>query len=178
MTGTPFSSNKLNKTLNKIVKILLKNKIYDWFIAYGTLLGIVRNNSCINNDDDIDIIINIKCLKKLLKVLEKNNYKILYSFFGDYPKPKTNIFIKVQENNEPTIDFYFALNNKDIYHDLWENKYWYNCILYAKPWKDTYLLLPKNPELKLKCIYGDDWETPRQRGEYTGYNNVKNNIIL
>ena len=31
-----------------------KYNINNWFIAYGTLLGIVRNNNCINYDDDID----------------------------------------------------------------------------------------------------------------------------
>lgn len=179
MAGENFSSKILNNTLLKIAKILLKNEIYDWFIAYGTLLGIVRNNSCIDNDDDIDIIIDIKHQDQLLKILEKNKYKIIMSNFSDYPKSNTKIFIKVQKNNEPSIDFYFALEDKYVYHDVWENKFWIDCAPFVlKPWKGTNLILPKNAELKLKCIYGDDWETPRKRGEYIGYIQAKKNIIL
>ena len=69
MAGDQFSSNILDNTLQKIVSLLFKNKIYYWFIGYGTLLGIVRNNSCINNDDDIDIIIDIIHYDELLILL-------------------------------------------------------------------------------------------------------------
>ena len=50
-------SHHLNNGLKQIVKDLDEYKINNWFIGYGTLLGIVINNSCINNDD-IDIIID------------------------------------------------------------------------------------------------------------------------
>ena len=40
-----------------IVTLLNDNNIDKWFVCYGTLLGLVRENSCIDNDDDIDIII-------------------------------------------------------------------------------------------------------------------------
>ena len=56
MAGISESKDKLNSSLIKISKILNKNKFDQWFIAYGTLLGIVRNNSCIDGDDDIDIM--------------------------------------------------------------------------------------------------------------------------
>jgi hypothetical protein len=73
----------------------------------------------------------------------------------------------------------YPLEDKYVYHDVWENKFWVDCAPFVlKPWKDTTLLLPKNAELKLKCIYGDDWKTPRKRGEYIGYKKVEKNIIL
>ena len=179
MAGDQFSSEILNYTLNKIVKILLENEIFDWFIAYGTLLGIVRNNSCINNDDDIDIIIDIKHREKLLNILENNKYKVVMYKYKNYPEKNTNIFIKVKKNNEPTIDFYFALEDRYVYHDVWENKFWIDCAPFiVTPWNDTTLLLPKNAELKLKCVYGDNWKTPKKRGEYVGYEKITKNIIL
>lgn len=179
MAGEIFSSDKLNSALLEIVKILLENKLYYWFIGYGTLLGIVRNESCINNDDDIDIIFDIKYKDKLLEVLEKKNYKIIMNIYSKTLEPTTNIFIKVGKDNQPTIDFYFAISNNDVYHDLWENIYWGESTPFViKPWKNTILLLPKNAESKLKTIYGDDWKTPRKRGEYIectsrNINNIK-----
>ena len=53
--GNNNSQEKLNNTLIKITNLLNENNIHDWFIGYGTLLGIVREDSCIENDDDIDI---------------------------------------------------------------------------------------------------------------------------
>ena len=72
MAGKEYAENKLNTILIIIVKLLHSYKATNWFIAYGTLLGIVRNNSCIDKDDDVDIIIDIK-QKELLKVKKKNH---------------------------------------------------------------------------------------------------------
>ena len=63
MAGGPKSEKLLNNTLLFIIKLLNKNNIKNWFVAYGTLLGIVRNNSCIDGDNDIDIIIHEKSQK-------------------------------------------------------------------------------------------------------------------
>ncbi len=53
MAGEGATSEKLNHTLFTIIKILRDNNINDWFVAYGTLLGIVREKSCIENDENI-----------------------------------------------------------------------------------------------------------------------------
>jgi phosphorylcholine metabolism protein LicD len=65
MGGSSVSKNVLNKTLGFIVKLLNDNNIKNWFIGYGTLLGIVRDDSCIDGDDDVDIIV------------DKSNYNII-----------------------------------------------------------------------------------------------------
>ena len=57
MAGTKQTSEKLNKTLLFLITLLNDNNIKNWFVCYGTLLGLVRENSCIDNDDDIDVII-------------------------------------------------------------------------------------------------------------------------
>ena len=73
MAGKKETSVKLNKTLLFLITLLNDNNIKNWFVCYGTLLGLVRENSCIDNDDDIDIIIessNYDIIKKIL--IEKN----------------------------------------------------------------------------------------------------------
>ena len=50
----------------------------NWFVCYGTLLGLVRENSCI--DDDIDIIIEKSNYDIIKKILIENNFDLDYSF--------------------------------------------------------------------------------------------------
>ena len=51
------NNEKLNRTLEKVCNILHTEGINDWFIFYGTLLGIVEDKR-IEGDDDLDIVIN------------------------------------------------------------------------------------------------------------------------
>ena len=53
MVGKKNDKILLNKTLLFIIKLLNDNNIKNWFIGYGTLLGIIRENSCIDGDDDV-----------------------------------------------------------------------------------------------------------------------------
>ena len=55
MAGKKLPANVLNNTLLAIIKLLNDNNINRWFVCYGTLLGLVRENSCIDNDDNITI---------------------------------------------------------------------------------------------------------------------------
>ena len=70
MGGNNATKEILNRTLIFFANLLHEQKIDDWFIAYGTLLGIIRENECIAGDDDVDIIIN------------KKYYKVLFSGVG------------------------------------------------------------------------------------------------
>ena len=47
MDGNPQNNEKLNRTLEKVCNILHTEGINDWFIFYGTLLGIVREDSAL-----------------------------------------------------------------------------------------------------------------------------------
>ena len=59
MTGNQNDRKKLNNTLLYITKLLNEANIKNWFIGYGTLLGIIREKSCIHNDWDSLQKINI-----------------------------------------------------------------------------------------------------------------------
>ena len=54
MAGYPEKAEKLNYTLHWAVDMLEKKGIDKWFIAYVTLLGVVREGSCIHGDDDVE----------------------------------------------------------------------------------------------------------------------------
>jgi len=154
-SGNNFSDILLNKNLLKITNVLNKEKITNWFLGYGTLLGIIRNNSCVNNDDDIDIIIDIKNKININKIIKKYNYKIIVN---------KNNFYKIElQQNLPTVDFYFATVNKNNdFHDTWEKVVWSKCKPFIKKkWKNTTLNIPNNYETKLINRYGKNWRIPK-----------------
>lgn len=71
-----------------IIKLLNDNNIKNWFIGYGTLLGIIRENSCIDGDDDVDIIIDKSNYDKVKQLLVENNINLE---FGCSINDNTNI---------------------------------------------------------------------------------------
>lgn len=159
--GNNNSQEKLNKTLIYIGKILNSNNIEDWFVAYGTLLGIVRENSCIEGDDDIDIIINVKEKDKLINILK------YYGFSLD--KRSCNRIVKTIETDKySSVDFYLAeVDNNSNFKDNWEDVLWSNCYgsnnkLLKYKWKNINLNLPNNYKTKLVNRYGEKWNIPQK----------------
>lgn len=163
--------NNLNKTLIKIVKDLDEYNIKNWFIGYGTLLGIVRNNNCIDGDDDIDIIIDKEESTKLHKLIKDKQYN--YDTKNG-KKLKYNNFTRIiLENKYTPIDFYISENKNCNYNETWEHVVWSNvCPIIKKKWNNVNLNLPNNYIKKLEHRYGADWRTPRN------WKGPKNNKIL
>jgi len=155
MAGNPQQKSTLNKTLLYVVKLLYHYNMTQWFIAYGTLLGIVRNKSCIDGDDDIDIVCNQMDTEKLKHLFTLNGFKITLVY---------NHFFRIEKNNYSPVDFYCATVNGDDYHDVWENSIWKNASLNGtfikKKWHGTYLQLPYQYVTKLKKRYGKTWRIP------------------
>ena len=153
--GNKFPEYKLNQSLLRIIKLLNLYEINDWFISYGTLLGIVRNNSCINNDDDIDIIIDAKYRTRIIQLIDNHKFKYILN---------NKIIIKVElEENTPTIDFYLSnVNDKGDFYDKQNNVIWRNSKPFKiKKWKDINLVLPNDYEIKLANRYGPEWRIPK-----------------
>jgi phosphorylcholine metabolism protein LicD len=152
--GPPQQTMLLNKTLVYIVSLLTKYQLTEWFIGYGTLLGIVRNNSCINGDDDIDIIINRKYKSILHQIAEENNFKITLQ------KP---YFLRFDHPDYAPIDFYLAKVHHNEFMDTWENAKWTNVYPFIKKkWKGVTLQIPNQHIKKLRNRYGPTWRTPRK----------------
>lgn len=160
-------------TLRTIVKILDKNSIR-YFLTFGTLLGIERNNKLIKNDTDIDIGLFLNDYNpNIIKIIIKNGGSDFkeYRYYSD-----KKVLLGVQQKfkfQKIDIDFYFHnINNKIIStflflpNSLNENKF--NLIkfyfpfsgLSTKKYKNYEITLPKNSNLFLQHHYGNDYLIP------------------
>lgn len=152
--GDKFTKDKLNNILIRIVSLLHQNKLKNWFIGYGTLLGITRKNSCIDYDDDIDIVIDKNDRDKLHDLINKNKFKFQYN--------KPNFCKIVLEENMPTVDFYLSDVVDNNFNDTWEKVTWSNPYpLVNKKFNNINLNLPNNYYKKLENRYGKDWRSPK-----------------
>jgi hypothetical protein len=171
MGGNRHTQQDLNNTLKFILKLLNDNDIQNWFIGYGTLLGIIRDNSCINGDDDVDIVINGINYDKMKEILIDNGFIIEYEMnIGESRK-----ILKTKDNDKYcSVDFYMAeVDVNGNFNDQWEHVIWSNCYdintnkLIEHVWENHKLFLPFNYETKLLNRYGETWRTPlNTKGPY------------
>jgi hypothetical protein len=163
MGGEKTDQEKLNHTLESVVKILHEEGVTDWFIFYGTLLGIVREDSCIAGDDDIDIMINYD-FKQLLSIFEKRGFTF---------KPIENKLLKSSPTKEfASFDFYFCeVDEEKKWLMRWVNN---SSTIVTNPyidsssktfhsitWRSTILNLPNNYMDKIIKMYGETWNKPQ-----------------
>tara|TARA_B100000927_G_C16403919_1_gene444523 strand:+ start:313 stop:846 length:534 start_codon:yes stop_codon:yes gene_type:complete len=168
MVGRKETSEKLNKTLLFLITLLNNNNIKEWFVCYGTLLGLVRENSCIDNDDDIDIIIEKSNYDIVKKILIENNFKLTYN----YGIGNSKYIIKTNSTSDYcSIDIYMGeyTNNKNI-KDLWNNLTINDCFLdtenktfIEKKWNGQNIYYPNNYEKILFNRYGKDWKIKQDK---------------
>lgn len=159
MAGESTDQKKLNRTLEKACSILSENNFNDWFIFFGTLLGIVRENSCIQGDDDLDIMINCD-YEKLRSAFEEQGF-VFTSNFG-IKNPDT--ILKTEPcDNYGSIDFYICNVNEfgDFYTPWHRVKSTKSKPFITKEWRSTILNLPNDYLQKIVSMYGKDWEIPQ-----------------
>jgi hypothetical protein len=161
MAGINTDKEKLNRTLEFVANILHEENINDWFIFFGTLLGIVRENSCIQGDDDLDIMINCD-YQQLRNTFEKRGV-IFTSKFG-INNSKT--ILKSEPTQEfASFDFYICnVNESGDFYTPWHRV---NASepkpFITKEWWSTTLNLPDGYLQKIISMYGKDWEIPQSK---------------
>ena len=160
--GSSQSHKKLNNTLIKISNDLNEYKIKDWFISYGTLLGIIRNNNCIDGDDDVDIIISKDESYKLHDLIKEKGYK--YDIIKKNTMKFDNFTRILLSDDLAPVDFYIATKENNNFNETWEKVIWSNVFpVIKKKWKNNCILnLPNNYEIKLEGRYGKNWKVPKQ----------------
>lgn len=173
MVGTKMSKDILDNTLICICKILNSANLENWFICYGTLLGITRENSCIDNDDDIDIIISEKHYDVVKELLIKNNFELETAYGVRHSKHILKTKIKKVDGKikYASIDIYMSKcqNENDVY-DIWNKLLIKDCHLdnkkksfIRKTWKDVDLFIPNHFIRILESRYGKDWNIKQDK---------------
>lgn len=161
MAGINTDKEKLNRTLEVVANILHEENINDWFIFFGTLLGIVRENSCIQGDDDIDIMINCD-YQQLRSAFEKKGFIFMQGKHG-IKNPDT--ILKSEPTQEfASFDFYMCnVNESGEFYTKWSNVWvanWYPIV--KKKWKSQTLNLPNEYSKKVINMYGENWQIPQR----------------
>ena len=144
----------------------------NYFISFGTLLGIYRDKQLIEEDDDIDIYVEIKNRLELLKILDRAEIQYNLEVY-----PNTSPFflqISRKVNNEiGLIDFYFYETNKSpkkIIIDRWnfagkplvDNYHLHIPTKFIFPtktikFKNCRVKVPKDEINLIRYLYGETW---------------------
>ncbi len=144
----------------------------EYFVFFGTLLGLVRENNLIQNDDDIDIYINIKERDKLIKILVENNIVVDLNLKVN----QDNSFLQVQKeinNKNAIIDFYFFDETLDDLYlvEKWNfeggtnnpSKHLRIPKIFTHPIqkvekRSCHINFPAQPEYLCEFLYGKNWK--------------------
>lgn len=161
---------------NKGVEILFyTQKIFKlsgvkFFIANGTLLGIIRDNKLITRDMDIDVIVYLEENSKIedfRKVLIENKYEILHSFSVEDIGITQDTF--VIDDVMVDVSYVRKVENKYYPYVLYNTEDEKNKVIVfpftsgeTKEYKynGIEINVPDNPELFLEESYGKDWRIP------------------
>lgn len=155
----PISEDE-GKALLEKTKQLFSMKNLDFYLAFGTLLGAVRDKTIISGDEDVDVfIVDESLLISILPFLSENGMKLfrkvdgkIYSFWNA---------------NHCYIDVYIL---RPIHWSIWSLYCLYlsNNVTpkkYFKEYEEIEFLgnkykCPRNPENLLEFWYGKNWKTP------------------
>ena len=158
------------KLLHAFHTMMSEHKI-PYIIAFGTLLGAVREKNFIDTDHDIDVIIFEQDLPRYLllkKAFEKVNIKITYTDHIhrlEFDKNSVNSYMDVfvyKEYGDKYIDI------DPVNRSKWSSSFIYKSELFPlKSYNIASLTVsgPNKPEYIFDRIYGD-WKTPRDSQDY------------
>ena len=182
------SYKELNNTLtveeNFSNLIFITNIIseLEYFIFFGTLLGMVRENNLIENDDDIDIYVNLKEREKLIQILKNNSVNVDLDLKVNQ-NPSFLQITRLINNKNAIIDFYFFEDNLDDFYliEKWNFEGGTNNPdthlripkIFTHPIKKveikkSFIKFPAQPKYLCEFLYGKNWHKKMEKGtEYT-----------
>ena len=135
----------------KIIFEILDEIEVEYFVFFGTLLGVIRNRNLIEHDTDTDIFIK-KITKSQIDYLSK---KLIENKFDNFKH--TDQIISYKRNNEYTDLYLFKLSNNlfKCHGFTIPRKYVENVISIRT--KGLTFKVPKNYKECLDLLYGLDW---------------------
>ena len=160
MAGRSEPASRLNTTLKKAIEFCNDLDTDNWFIMYGTLLGVARNRSCIEGDDDVDIFISYDFEQLKSKVVDAGF--TLSRFTSPKGMVKTN-----HTDQYASIDFYMCSVTDDDWYTPWERTWLRKVDIKQMDFQGVPVNVPNNVVSRLTQMYGVDWKTPR-RGKKVG----------
>lgn len=164
--------------LDYLHNLFLENNI-EYYLAYGTLLGVIRDGELIPWDDDIDIQVKSENKKKLESIFLNIEKKLVDShpsvrlefITNEENKVKNRIIVKQDDKIIFNVDFTF-LENRGHYY-LENNTYIYEVKYYNKPkhieWKSIQICIPNDHTELLEYIYGEGWKIPNKNFTFDDY---------
>jgi hypothetical protein len=175
--------------LNEIEHALEESGL-ETFLAFGTLLGFVREGGLIAYDDDIDICVINKGKNEweiLDDVMKKCGLMMTREFFykenraiATYSRDGVNVdfyLFEVRDGRYMTYSFWPVDKNQKYQYGIYEDykivEHFYPTPvgIHSEMIHDTFVLLPQNGEEILEALYGKDWRTPDPN--YSVENEVK-----
>lgn len=163
------------KTITEMGEVL-EEAGYNYFVDFGTLLGIVREGQLISHDLDIDIGILLEQEKKmenLRELLETNGFiRTEYFTYLDkiveesYVKNKVKIDIFYYELEDDQMYCYFSFrDDSTVYQNDFEHtasKLYFSRVTEIEHLStETFIVaIPKNSEKVLEEKYGKNWRVP------------------
>ena len=163
--------NIQKQNLENLLEVSRIIRNIEYFIFYGTLLGITRDNNVIKGDDDVDFMVSYNSKKLLLKKMNliktfELNKKVSNNYFAQY--------IKIKKGIKTFVDFYFYLNEfkKDY---IVEKHNWLGHISDKRfalhfPKKMIFPInkngefnIPKNSKASCQYLYGKTWSIPLKK---------------
>ncbi len=157
----PIDKEKSFDNLLLLKSILCEHDII-FLLAFGTLLGVVRDKDFISHDEDIDLIIWDEYKQKffdLLPVMRDHGFEV-----ARYDRRS---LISIIRNGE-YIDIYFFKANDEGFNTSGAIFFPSNLIRETVDYefKNTLFKVPKKYECFLDYEYGQDWRTPIQWNDF------------
>ncbi len=162
-------ARQLKELLREWIRIAEDNNIA-WFCNGGTLLGAIRDKGLIHYDNDLDLVVFLRNFHKIKNVKCNDKYEIDYCEQGfqlhykDRMFPFIDLWVEAPNPNDPSkliIAAPVLYNGSPTYGGqmIWPNDNYDIADVSSfdsVPFEDLMVNVPKNSEMYLRKMYGDD----------------------